>query len=119
MWFCLRDELTAGTGEPPPARDQPQNLPASPPPCLLVRAGAGTLPPVAASHLVLDIETVLDPELPISPTGEVERLPAPPHHKIVVIGLLLFDPTYQVKRIAVLSEAKDESGMLQDFARYL
>lgn len=74
---------------------------------------------MAASHLVLDIETVLDPELPISPTGEVERLPAPPHHKIVVIGLLLFDPTYQVKRIAVLSEAKDESGMLQDFARYL
>jgi predicted PolB exonuclease-like 3'-5' exonuclease len=86
---------------------------------LLVRAGAGTLPPVAASHLVLDIETVLDPELPISQTSEVERLPAPPHHKIVVIGLLLFDPAYQVKRIAVLSEAKDESGMLQDFARYL
>ena len=74
---------------------------------------------MAASFLVLDIETVLDPELPISQSGEVERLPAPPHHKIVVIGALLFDQLYQVRRIAVLAEGKDESGMLQDFARLL
>jgi 3'-5' exonuclease len=74
---------------------------------------------VANAHLVLDIETVLDPELPISQSSEVERLPAPPHHKIVVIGLLLFDPSYQVKRIAVLSEGKDEPAVLQDFARYV
>ncbi len=73
----------------------------------------------ASPHLVLDIETVLDPELPISQSSDVERLPAPPHHKIVVIGLLLFDPSYQVKRIAVLSEGKDEPAVLQDFARYL
>jgi len=63
---------------------------------------------MAASFLVLDIETVLDPELPISQSGEVERLPAPPHHKIVVIGALLFDQLYQVRRIAVLAEGKDE-----------
>jgi predicted PolB exonuclease-like 3'-5' exonuclease len=74
---------------------------------------------MAASHLVLDIETVLDPELPIAQSSEVERLPAPPHHKIVVIGLLLFDPNYQVKRIAVMAEGKDEPGMLHDFARLL
>jgi predicted PolB exonuclease-like 3'-5' exonuclease len=74
---------------------------------------------MAASFLVLDIETVLDPELPISPSGDVERLPSPPHHKIVVIGALLFDQMYQVRRIAVLAEAKDESGMLQDFAKLL
>lgn len=73
----------------------------------------------SASFLVLDIETVLDPELPITPSGDPERLPSPPHHKIVVIGALLFDPSYQVKRIAVLAEAKDESGMLQDFARLM
>lgn len=74
---------------------------------------------MAASFLVLDIETVLDPELPISQSSEAERLPAPPHHKIVVIGALLFDPTYQVRRIAVLAEGKDEPGMLHDFARLL
>jgi predicted PolB exonuclease-like 3'-5' exonuclease len=73
----------------------------------------------AQQHLVLDIETVLDPELPISQTTEVERLPAPPHHKVMVIGLLLFDAEYRVRRIAVLSEGKDESGVLQDFARFL
>lgn len=74
---------------------------------------------MAASFLVLDIETVLDPELPISQAGDIERLPAPPHHKIVVIGALLFDPMYQVRRIAVLAEGKDEPGMLLDFARLL
>jgi hypothetical protein len=72
-----------------------------------------------ASFLVLDIETVLDPELPISQAVDAERLPAPPHHKIVVIGALLFDPLYQVRRIAVLAEGKDEPGMLQDFAKLL
>jgi 3'-5' exonuclease len=77
---------------------------------------------MASSFLVLDIETVLDPELPISQSGQsgdVERLPAPPHHKIVVIGALLFDPMYQVRRIAVLAEAADESGALQAFAELL
>ncbi|HEY6078445.1 MAG TPA: 3'-5' exonuclease, partial [Polyangiaceae bacterium] len=74
---------------------------------------------MAASFLVLDIETVLDPELPIAQSGDVERLPAPPHHKIVVIGALLFDSTYQVRRIAVLADGKDEPGMLHDFARLL
>ena len=43
----------------------------------------------ATSFLVLDIETVLDPELPITPSGDAERLPSAPHHKIVVIGALL------------------------------
>jgi predicted PolB exonuclease-like 3'-5' exonuclease len=74
---------------------------------------------MTASFLVLDIETVLDPELPISPAGDVERLPSPPHHKIVVLGALLFDPSYQVKRIAVIAEGKDEAGMLFDFAKLL
>jgi predicted PolB exonuclease-like 3'-5' exonuclease len=77
------------------------------------------LAPVATSYLVLDIETVLDPELPILTTGETERLPAPPHHKIVVIGALLFDAVYDAKRIGVMSEAKGEPGILADFARLL
>jgi 3'-5' exonuclease len=74
---------------------------------------------VATSFLVLDIETVLDPELPIVATSDVERLPAPPHHRIVVIGALLFDVGYQPKRIGVMSESKDEAGILGDFAKLL
>jgi len=73
---------------------------------------------VTTSFLVLDIETVLDPELPIV-ASDAERLPSPPHHKVVVIGALLFDATYQAKRINVISELKDEAGILEDFARML
>ena len=75
---------------------------------------------MATSHLVLDIETVLDAELPIVQTGDTERLPAPPHHRVVVIGALLFEGhTYEVRRIGIVSEAKDEAGMLADFAKLL
>ena len=73
----------------------------------------------AKSFLVLDIETVLDPELPIAEASEAERLPAAPHHKIVVIGALLLDAGYTVQRIGVLGEGKDECGMLLDFSRFL
>jgi 3'-5' exonuclease len=74
---------------------------------------------VATSFLVLDIETVLDPELPIVAQGDVERLPAPAHHKIVVIGALLFDLGYEPMPIGVMSESKDEAGILTDFADLL
>ena len=74
---------------------------------------------MATSFLVLDIETVLDPELPIVTSSDVERLPAPPHHKIVVLGALLFDVGYEPKRIGVMSESKDEAGILGDFAKLL
>lgn len=69
--------------------------------------------------LVLDIETVLDPELPILEHADAERLPAPPHHKVVVMGALLFDAGYAVRRIGALGEGKDEAGILADFARFL
>jgi 3'-5' exonuclease len=74
---------------------------------------------VSTSYLVLDIETVLDAELPIVQSAETERLPAPPHHKVVVIGALMFDSSYEVKRIGVFSEGKDEAGTLADFAKHL
>jgi 3'-5' exonuclease len=73
---------------------------------------------VTTSFLVLDIETVLDPELPIQ-ASDAERLPSPPHHKVVVLGALLFDAAYEVKRIGVISELKEEAGILEDFARML
>jgi 3'-5' exonuclease len=74
---------------------------------------------VPKTYVVLDIETVLDPELPIAESAEAERLPAPPHHQIVVIGALLLDAGYSVQRLGVLGEGKDEPHMLADFARFL
>ena len=74
---------------------------------------------MARSHLVLDVETVLDPELPIAEGGEVERLPAPPHHQIVVIGVLWFDADYKVSRLGIIGEGKDEATTLRDYARFL
>jgi predicted PolB exonuclease-like 3'-5' exonuclease len=74
---------------------------------------------MARSHLVLDIETVLDPELPIAEGGDVERLPAPPHHQIVVIGVLWFDADYKVSRLGIIGEGKDEPTTLRDFSRFL
>jgi predicted PolB exonuclease-like 3'-5' exonuclease len=69
--------------------------------------------------LVLDIETVLDPELPMAEVSEAERLPAPPHHKVVVLGALWLDANYEVKRVAALGEGKGEAGLLRDFAQVL
>jgi len=73
---------------------------------------------VTTAFLVLDIETILDPELPIV-ASDVDRLPSPPHHQVVAIGALLFDAAYEAKRINVISELKDEAGVLEDFARLL
>jgi predicted PolB exonuclease-like 3'-5' exonuclease len=70
------------------------------------------------SYLVLDIETILDPELPIPESSLVERLPAPPHHQIVAIGVLWLDRNYSVLRIGVIGEGKSESGALVDFTRF-
>lgn len=74
---------------------------------------------MAHSYLVLDIETVLDAELPIAESSEAERLPAPPHHQVVVIGVLWLDADYRIRRLGVVGEQKDERGMLEDFSRFL
>lgn len=70
--------------------------------------------------LVLDIETVLDPELPIGDApGESDRLPSSPHHMVVVLGALWLDATYEPRRLAVLAETGTEADILVDFARIL
>jgi hypothetical protein len=74
---------------------------------------------VTQAFLVLDIETVLDPELPIAESSEAERLPAPPHHRIVTVGGLWFDGAYGIKRLGIIGEGKDERGVLLDFAKLL
>jgi len=74
---------------------------------------------VSKSFLVVDIETILDPELPIAQLSETERLPAPPHHKVVAIGVMWLDGSYEPKRIGLVGETKDESGIVGDFAKFL
>ncbi len=74
---------------------------------------------MAKSFLVLDIETVLDPALPLAEGADTDRLPAPPHHKVVVIGGLWFTGDYQPRRIGIIGDGKGEREMLQDFARLL
>jgi predicted PolB exonuclease-like 3'-5' exonuclease len=75
------------------------------------------------THLVLDIETIPDPELPR--TEEGDRLPPPPHNQIVTIGCLLLED-YVPKRLGVVGEAPTsqewlgrEGQMLADFAGWL
>lgn len=70
------------------------------------------------SYLVLDIETIVDPELPIVEANSSDRLPSPPHHKVVAIGVLWFDRDYQVQRIGVIGDNKEEAGALDAFARF-
>jgi 3'-5' exonuclease len=73
---------------------------------------------VTSTFVVLDIETVLDPELPIAQAVEAERLPAPPHHRIVAIGALLMDASYAFERLGLIGDVQDERGALADFARF-
>jgi len=74
---------------------------------------------VTRSYLILDIETILDPELPIAESSEAERLPAPPHHKVVVIGALSMAERYEPRKLGCVGEGKDEAGILSDFAKFL
>lgn len=70
------------------------------------------------SYLVLDIETIVDPELPILESSNIDRLPPSPHHQVVAIGALWLDRHYAVQRIGIIGEDKDEAGALEDFARF-
>ncbi len=73
---------------------------------------------VRRGYLVLDIETILDPNLPIIEPAN-DGLPAPPHHQIVCIGVLWLDADYAVKRLGIIAEDKSEADVLADFARFL
>ncbi len=74
---------------------------------------------VSKSYLVIDIETILDPELPIEESSDVERLPAPPHHKVIVVGALWLDEVHQPRKLGVIGETKEEPEILSDFAKFM
>lgn len=70
-----------------------------------------------SSVLVLDIETIVDPELPITESAEPTKLPAPPHHKIVTIGALLLGPDLSPRRLGIVGrETEDEALIVREFS---
>jgi predicted PolB exonuclease-like 3'-5' exonuclease len=75
-----------------------------------------------ASYLVLDIETIPDPELysPPEPAAGVER-PFPPLYacRPVVIGVMWLDETLALKKLGTIGEGKDEAGMMADFSEFM
>jgi hypothetical protein len=68
------------------------------------------------THLVLDIETIPDPELPRQ--DDSDRVPPPPFNQVVAIGCMLLED-YVPKRLGVVGEHGGEARMLYDFAEWL
>lgn len=89
-----------------------------------MRNARGTMHTMAGpeSYLVLDIETIPDPELYSAPEAAagVER-PFPPLYacRPVVIGVMWLGDDLSVKRIGTIGEGKDEAGMMADFAEFM
>ncbi len=79
------------------------------------RAVSGILGGMAA-HLVLDIETIPDPELPRA--DDSDKVPAAPFNQIVTIGCLLLEG-FTPRKLGVVGEGKPERVMLTDLAAYL
>ncbi len=91
----------------------------------------------SAEYLVLDIETVPDverwqrPDMPQGGAPPGNHSPFPPTwaHRIVVIGCLLLDHDYRLKRIGVIGDAagsdpalsadQRERALLEDFSRFV
>lgn len=74
------------------------------------------------STLILDIETVPDPELytPPEPGPGGER-PFPPLYacRPVVIGVIWLDEDLRCKRIGIVGEDKPEAAMISDFTEFV
>jgi hypothetical protein len=86
-------------------------------------------------YLVLDIETIPDverwqrPEAPAGAEGGFPQSGFPPSwaHRIIVIGCLLLDDRYHLKRIGVIGDPSGgpgtaderERGLLEDFSRFV
>jgi len=68
------------------------------------------------AHLVLDIETIPDPELPR--LDDSDKVPAPPFNQIVTLGCLLLED-YVPRKLGVVGEGKTEREILVDFATWL
>jgi 3'-5' exonuclease len=72
--------------------------------------------PMQPTHLVLDIETIPDPELPR--LDDSDRVPPPPYNQIVTLGCMLLED-YVPRRLGIVGEHKSECEILTDFAQWL
>lgn len=70
----------------------------------------------AITHLVLDIETIPDPELPRQ--DDSDWVPPPPYNQIVTLGCMLLED-HVPRRLGVVGEGKSEGQILSDFAQWL
>jgi hypothetical protein len=75
----------------------------------------------AVTTLVLDLETVLDTSLPPPPKkkGGGDAFPAPPYHKIVVMGAALLNAAYRLRHIWIVGERHDEFFALAALVAFL
>jgi 3'-5' exonuclease len=69
-----------------------------------------------ASYLVVDVETVLDISLPLPYSSD--KLPAPPHHKVVALGVCWFGPDHEIRRFGIVNGGPSERETLVDFVRF-
>jgi predicted PolB exonuclease-like 3'-5' exonuclease len=76
------------------------------------------------SYLVLDIETVPDPNLPWD--AAKDGFPPPPFHMVVALGVLWLDEALHFKKMGVFGEKKGAPGtaapearVLEEFARFV
>lgn len=76
---------------------------------------------MARSFLVLDIETVPDPELVWD--AAVDGFPPPPFHQVVALGVLWLDSDYQLLKLGAFGGEEDappnESQVLEEFADFV
>jgi predicted PolB exonuclease-like 3'-5' exonuclease len=76
---------------------------------------------VARSFLVLDIETVPDPDLVWD--AAVGGFPPAPFHQVVALGVLWLDGNYELQKLGAFGGEEDappdESKVLQEFAEFI
>ncbi len=66
--------------------------------------------------IVFDLETIVDPELPLPDLPE-GGFPPPVFHKIVVFGAMWLDDAFVPGRLGILGEERPENEALEDFVR--
>jgi 3'-5' exonuclease len=73
-------------------------------------------------HLVLDLETVVDPSLPAPKSKDgSDQIPPAPYHQIVVLGAALLDSFCRLRRIWIVGESNGggEFAMLAALVAFL
>ncbi|MBW2211509.1 MAG: 3'-5' exonuclease [Deltaproteobacteria bacterium] len=76
---------------------------------------------MARSFLVLDIETVPDPDLVWD--AAIGGFPPAPFHQVVALGVLWLDGTYEIQKLGAFGGEEDappdESKVLEEFADFI